>query len=281
VSLVKTFPAGLFSKAMNERDLIRRLQKHSKFIGDDCAILPNGKEDLLVTTDQFIEKVHFLRETHSAPDIGWNALARGLSDIAAMGGTPRYAFVSLALPEWAGQKFLNGFYKGFLQLAKKHNTELGGGDLSHADQFFCDVMVLGAAPRGKAFRRDGAKPGDYIYVSGPLGKTKKRFEPRIETGLSLRGKVSACMDISDGISLDLARLCEASGVGADLTQIPVAKGATVEEALHRGEDYELLFTSSRKLDYFCVGQIVQPRRVHLNGRPLEAKGYDHFARKNT
>ncbi len=283
MSSAKISPADLFSRTMNERDIIRRLQKHSKFIGDDCAILPNGKEDMLVTTDQFIEKVHFLRETHRAPDIGWNALARGLSDIAAMGGTPRYAFVSLALPEWACQHFLNDFYKGFLQLAKKHNTELGGGDLSHADQFFCDVMVLGATPRGKAFRRDGAKPGDFIYVSGPLGKAKKRFEPRIETGLSLRGKVSACMDISDGISLDLARLCEASGMGADLAEIPVAKGASLEDALHRGEDYELLFTSQRKLDYFCIGQIVSRKGVRLNGQPLEAKGYDHFSftRKDT
>lgn len=261
---------------MNERDIIRRLQKHSKYIGDDCAILPNGKEDLLVTTDQFIERVHFLRETHRAPDIGWNALARGLSDIAAMGGTPRHAFVSLALPEWACQHFVNDFYKGFLALAKQYNTELGGGDLSHADQFFCDVIVLGAAPKGKALRRDGAKAGDWIYVSGPLGKVKKRFVPRIEIGQTLRGVASACMDISDGISLDLARLCEASHVGAELAKIPIARGATLDDALHRGEDYELLFTSRQKLDYFCVGQIVSQTGIRLNGQPLEAKGYDHF-----
>lgn len=266
---------------MNERDLIRRLQKHSKFIGDDCAILPNGREDLLVTTDQFIEDIHFRRTTHSGSDIGWNALARGLSDIAAMGGDPRHAFVSMALPEWACGHFVGDFYKGFLALAKKYGAELAGGDLSHADKFYCDVTVIGATPKGKALRRDGAKPDDRIYVSGSLGKTKKRFEPRIDIGKKLRGIASACMDISDGISLDLARLCEASKVGAELDNIPIAKGATLEDALHRGEDYELLFTSRHKLNYPCVGRIVEDRGIRLNGHPLEAKGYDHFTRKNS
>lgn len=266
---------------MNERQIIRRLTKFSKFIGDDCAILPSGKEDLLVTTDQFIEDVHFRRTTHVASDIGWNALARGLSDIAAMGGEPRYAFVSMALPEWACGHFLNDFYKGFLALAKNFRVELGGGDLSHAEKFYCDVTVIGAAPKGKALRRDKAKSGDLIYVSSPLGKPKKRFEPRIEIGRKLRGIASACMDISDGISLDLARLCEASGVGADLENIPIARGATLDDALHRGEDYELLFTSRRKLDFTCIGRIVKGSTITLNGIPLKAKGYDHFAHKSS
>ncbi len=266
---------------MNERDLVRILQRQSPLIGDDCAVLPNGRTDLLVTTDQFIEDVHFRRDTHSASDIGWAMLARGLSDIASMGGTPDYAFVSLALPEWAGASWVKGFYRGFHSLAKRHSVKLGGGDLSHAASLYCDVLVLGAVPRGKALLRSGATPGDTIYVSGPLGRPKKRPQPRVEIGQSLRGRATACMDLSDGLSLDLARLCEASCVGAEISAVPVGRGASIESALHGGEDYELLFTSRRRLPYFAIGTICTGRGVTFDGTPLEPRGYDHFAQRTT
>jgi thiamine-monophosphate kinase len=264
---------------MNERAIVRWLAKIAPAIGDDCAVLPNGRTDLLVTTDQFIEDVHFRRQTHTAGDVGWAALARGLSDIAAMGGDAKHAFVSLALPGWADEQWLRGFYRGLLVLARREGVELAGGDLSHADKFYCDCVVIGECSRGKALRRSGAKAGDSIYVSGPLGRPKKRPQPRLEVGRSLRGAATACMDLSDGLSIDLARLCEASGVGAELESIPVARGAKLADALHRGEDYELLFTSPKSLDFFRVGRIVTAKSITLRGQPLEPLGYDHFARR--
>jgi thiamine-monophosphate kinase len=264
---------------MNERAIVRWLANLAPAIGDDCAILPNGRTDLLVTTDQFLEDVHFRRKTHTAGDVGWAALARGFSDIAAMGGEPKYAFVSLALPGWAGEQWLRGFYRGLLALARRERVQLAGGDLSHAAKLYCDCAVIGECPRGKALRRSGAKPGDSIYVSGPLGRPKKRPQPRLDVGRSLRGVATACMDLSDGLSIDLVRLCEASGVGAELDSVPVARGAKLDDALHRGEDYELLFTSAKPLAFPRIGRISAEKGVTLHGKPLPALGYDHFARR--
>src|SRR6266542_1812442 len=117
-------------------------------IGDDCAIFRprGGAEDLLFTTDLLLEDIHFRRTTHSAGDIGHKALARGLSDIAAMGGAPRFCLLSLALPRWANQAWVDGFYRGFLKLARTTATPLAGGDLAHADRLACDVIVCGAVP---------------------------------------------------------------------------------------------------------------------------------------
>ncbi|MGB7721418.1 MAG: AIR synthase related protein, partial [Bryobacteraceae bacterium] len=119
-------------------------------IGDDCAIFrPRGSsEDLLFTTDMLIEDVHFRRETHGAGDVGWKALARGLSDIAAMGGEPRFCLLSLALAPWVETRWLDGFYAGLLRLAARTRTPLMGGDLAHAEKTMCDIVVCGAAPRG-------------------------------------------------------------------------------------------------------------------------------------
>src|SRR5215469_5876358 len=140
-------------------------------IGDDCAVFhPRGaSEDLLFTTDLLVEDIHFRRETHRAPDVGWKALARGLSDIAAMGGEPRFCLVSLALASWNDERWVDGFYRGLLQLAAREKTPLVGGDLGRSAKTTCDIVVCGAAPRGKWLRRDGAQNGDAIYVSGELG----------------------------------------------------------------------------------------------------------------
>src|ERR1017187_9113181 len=121
-------------------------------IGDDCAIFrPRGaSEDLLVTTDMLIEDTHFRRATHSAEDVGWKALARALSDLAAMGAEPRFCLLSLALPPWAGRPWVDGFYRGFLRLAGRSGAPLIGGDLARAEKAMCDVVVCGAAPRGRA-----------------------------------------------------------------------------------------------------------------------------------
>src|SRR5882762_5129580 len=129
-------------------------------IGDDCAVFRprGGSEELLFTTDMLLEDVHFLRTTHSAEDAGHKALARGLSDIAAMGGSPHFCLLSLAVPHWADQAWVDRFYRGFLRLARKTATPLVGGDLASAERMACDVIVCGAVPRGRALLRAGAKP---------------------------------------------------------------------------------------------------------------------------
>lgn len=277
---------------MNEIDLVERIRKQAGRstlelgIGDDCAIYrPRPNEDLLFTTDYLIEDVHFRRDLFPPDAVGHKALARSLSDIAAMGGEPRFCLLSLALPPSADQLWIEAFLKGFLKLAKRCGTALAGGDLSRASKVTCDVMVCGAVPRGKALRRDGAKAGDVIYVSGPLGKpwqTHQRPEPRLDFAKKLRGRATSCMDLSDGISVDLSRLIKASGVGASLDHVPVVKGSTLEDALHGGEDYELLYTMPKRMQpvpgSIRVGQITAGPfgQIEFLAEALEPLGYDHF-----
>lgn len=246
-------------------------------IGDDCAVLrPPPGQELLVTTDFTLEGVHFRREWHSPESAGHRCLARGLSDIAAMGGTPTAVFLSLALPRDLSQSWTVRFIRSLTHLAKKYGATLAGGDTAQSPEgVLADIIVVGFAPRGKAVLRSGARPGDRIFVSGSLGvssaavvemekqpksrlnpkKYSRHFfpEPRIEIGKFLRKKslASAMIDTSDGLSTDLSHICKESGVGAviELERIPRGtvgnpkRDVSVELALHGGEDYEILFTS--------------------------------------
>ncbi|MEQ1883825.1 MAG: thiamine-phosphate kinase [Bryobacteraceae bacterium] len=252
-------------------------------IGDDCAIFrPRPGVDLLFKSDQAMEDVHFLR-TQPAHLTGQRALARALSDIASMGGDPLVCLVSLSIPKTLADRWIRHFYKGLLSIAKSTGTALCGGDLGHSEKIYCDITLCGSVPRGKALRRGGAIIGDAIYVSGPLGKPwDQPITPRLELGKKLRGKATSCMDISDGIALDLHRLTKASSVAAELDSVPVHNGATLERALHGGEDYELLFTmpANRRAPTgtIRVGAIVKgkPGTVRFQGKPLPARGYEHF-----
>lgn len=243
-------------------------------IGDDCAVFRpvSSREDLVFTSDQVIEGVHF-RSSWPARRTGEKALARALSDIAAMGAEPRFALVSIAFP----RRFdFDAFFAGVARVARRYGVTVAGGDLARAKTVSCDVVVCGSVPRGKALLRSTAKVGDAIYVSGPLGLAAARGyrdvpEPRIAMGKKLRGRATACMDLSDGLSIDLHRMCVASGVGAALGTVPVAKGATEEQALHGGEDYELLYTGPAGLPGIRIGDII------LSGFPAEVRGWDHFA----
>jgi thiamine-monophosphate kinase len=280
---------------MNEIEIVERIRRISQThalskgglvlgIGDDCAIFrPRTGEDLLFTTDQMIEDVHF-RATHKPEAIGERALGRSLSDIAAMGGEPRFCLVALATPD-GREKWIEAFYRGLLRLAKRTGTALAGGDLAHSgnDKTHCDAMVCGAVKRGCALRRDGARHGDAIYVSGRLGKSwERRIEPRLALGKSLVGRATSCIDLSDGLSMDLHRLCLASRVAAEIDRVPVVRGASVERALHGGEDYELLFTmpaiARTPEGTSRIGTIVRGKAgsMMFEGRPLEPRGYDHF-----
>lgn len=301
---------------MTEAAILNRLKRRVPWplksplitgIGDDCAIYrPRGSsEDLLFTTDLLVENIHFLTSTHRPPDIGYKTLARGLSDIAAMGGEPRFCLLSLGLPKSIDEKWIDGFYSGLLKLAETHGTVLAGGDLSRAHRITCDIVCCGAVPRGQALLRSGARRGDSIYVSGALGgsalglatnrgaarRRHLRPEPRLQLGQHLRRlHATSAMDLSDGLSIDLTRLCEASGTSADIELLPIFPGATPEQALHGGEDYELLFTvppRTRVPDSFHdipltrIGTMLGGApvgRVLLAGRPLPVLGHDHFRR---
>lgn len=274
-------------------------------IGDDCAIYrPRGSpEDLIFTTDMLVEDVHFHHETHPPEALGHKALARGLSDIAAMGGVPRFCLLSLALGPQANRRWVDRFYNGLLRLARATGTTLAGGDLAHGAQTACDIVVCGGVPRGTALRRDGARAGDAIYVSGRLGGSALGLErksgrawarhlrptPRVALGVFLRERVgaTAAMDLSDGISLDLRRLALASGLAAEIDAPPRFAGASLEQALHGGEDYELLFTAGPRvkvpgrfggIPLTRIGWMRRGRagEVYLAGQLLPAMGYDHF-----
>ena len=322
-----------------ELDLIERLRRQAGSapgpvrtgIGDDCAVLRGSAgKDWLVTTDLTVEGVHFRRDWHPARAVGHRCLARGLSDIAAMGGEPAAAFLSLALPRRTPQQWVDEFMEGYLALARRTGVTLAGGDIAESKAgIVADTMVVGTVPRGQAILRSGSKPGDQIYVSGRLGgaaaavaelrsKNKrtraqlphkqKRLvwgtqayffpEPRLALGnwLGRRHLASSMIDLSDGLSSDLAHICDESRVGAVVYEdaIPMAdRGvAALKFALHGGEDYELLFTSPAKakipsaiggVKIARIGEIVRSSGMWLVGsdgrrRPLRPLGWQHFGR---
>jgi thiamine-monophosphate kinase len=254
-----------------------RLARHGGIgIGDDCAVIPIPRgHQALVTTDFSLENVHFRRAWHPAESVGHRCLARGLSDIAAVGGEPLAAFLSLALPRSLPQSWVDGFLRGLLKLAAEFKVSLAGGDTAESPGgILADIVVMGSVAKGKAILRSGARPGDKIYVTGELGASAATLPllsqrkirpadfprhfypiPRIEVGRFLRERrlASAMIDISDGLSTDLGHLCDESRGGAKIQagKIPVAvigrpaRQVELRFALHGGEDYELLFTAAR------------------------------------
>lgn len=269
-------------------------------IGDDAAglaPLPPSQE-LLITTDLVIEGAHFRPSDHPARALGHKVLARGLSDIAAMGGRPLYALLSLCLPPWADRPWQKQFFNGLFHLADRHGVALIGGDLAAGPLLAADIIVLGTVPRGRALRRSGARPGDLLYVSGRLGGSALGLErigtkdhaarrhlypePRLDLGRRLlRLGATAAMDISDGLSIDLYRLATESRAGAVVhsQDIPLFPGATLDHALHGGEDYELLFTlpptKRAPPGTTAIGVITSRRRLLLDRSPLLLKGFQH------
>lgn len=302
-------------------------------IGDDCALLrPRPGEDIAVTTDLSIDARHFRLDWHPPEAVGHRALARGLSDLAAMGARPLAAFLSLGLPaaltrRRRGASWADRFYDGLLALAAAHNTPLAGGDLAQSPVALADIVLVGAVPRNRALLRSGARPGDALYVTGTLGGAAAGLatlaqltparrarltaahcpaplaahlfpQPRLAQGLWLqkRRAATAAIDVSDGLSTDLMHLCEESGLAAevDAAALPIAPGATLQQALHGGEDYELLFTApaSARLPRRIAGvpltrigrmtraRAGKPSLVLLTenrAQPLQPQGWQHFA----
>jgi thiamine-monophosphate kinase len=252
-------------------------------IGDDAAVLRAGVgAEWVVTTDAFLENVHFLRKIHPAKAVGYKALARATSDIAAMGAQPRYFFLTLGLPDACAGAWLDDFLGGMARGARRFGLVLAGGDTTKYPVIVASLTVVGEIDRGRAILRSGARPGDLLCVSGRLGEaelglqliqrklhTQKRCsrllkkhlypEPRLALGkwLAAHRLATSMIDTSDGLSTDLGHICKASGVGAVVweAKIPSVKipsdlqrlGLHPHDlALNGGEDYELLFTVPKK-----------------------------------
>ena len=318
------------------RWLSRRAPRHPRGvvlgIGDDAALVSaSPKTDWILTTDFSIEGVHFISSMHPPEAVGHRALARSLSDVAAMGGVPRFALISLALARGVSRRWVKSFYMAIYHLADRYGVAVLGGDTAIVPaRTTVDVVLIGEVPKGKALLRSGAKAGDQIFVSGRLGcsalglrllregarpqtawakaalQAHLRPEPRCALGqfLATRGLASALIDISDGLSTDLARLCGASKVGARISEaslpIPVIgqpRPAALEPlqlALHDGEDYELLFTvppgklrqipkQFRGVSLHCIGVVESSKRIYLvrpsgDAKILKPSGFDHFQR---
>ena len=306
---------------MNEIELIARLTQSLPAnpsvvtgAGDDCAVLDFGLPErlFLFKTDAVVEGVHFTRDT-PPEKIGRKALARCLSDIAAMAGTPVAALVTLGLPEKFKPEFVVGIYDGLKALAKQHGVAIVGGETTaNPGSIFISIALLGTVGRGKQVLRSGAKAGDAIFVTGELGGSLAgkhlEFEPRLEEArwLAERFTIHAMIDLSDGLAGDLQHILKASGVGAELLKraLPVSHAAKLRArekpalaaALTDGEDFELLFTVAGKeavplLDAWkrkfskirlsCIGKIVAGDGVILRDKTgvqkLNTHGYVHFA----
>jgi thiamine-monophosphate kinase len=300
-------------------------------IGDDASLFRSkpGHETIL-TCDWFLEGIHFLREKHPPDAVGWKCLARAVSDVAAMGGAPRCFLLSLALPETHTGRWLDLFLSGLRRASRKFQCALAGGDTTRRNEILINVTVVGEVPAGHAVLRSGACAGDLVYVSGRLGEAelglrilqrskgapskkdpliKKHLypEPRLALGqwLAKKGLPTAMMDLSDGLSSDLSRLCAASRVGALLEIVKIPKAQLpdtapelsrdpLQLALHGGDDYELLFTvpprkaklvpnSFRGVRLTAIGRITRKRELLLkkNGRVIQLTpgGWDPFRKR--
>jgi thiamine-monophosphate kinase len=263
--------------------------------GDDGAVLEGG---LVVTTDPMVEGVHFLRSLTTVADAGWKAVARNVSDAAAMGAVPWRCVVSVV---GASEADLEALYDGLLEAARHWSCPVVGGDLASGSTLVVTVTVLGRLPEGAApLLRSGARAGDGIYASRPLGLGAAglrllragrsspaaawyaRPVPSVDAALAARAAgATAAIDVSDGLAQDLDHVARASGVGFHLDTVPVAEGATLEEALHGGDDYHLVFTCpdpapGAQVPGIRIGTCTaDPEERTFQGRPLAVTGWEH------
>jgi len=322
-SLVQRIERGFVGKRAGNRHTLKL------GLGDDAALFaPRSGCETILTCDWFLEGTHFLKDKHPADAVGWKCLARAVSDIAAMGGQPRCFLLSLALPQSHTGRWLDEFLRGLRRAARRFRCLLAGGDTTRRNEILINVTVVGEVREGQAVLRSGAKPGDVIFVSGRLGEAelglrllrigetiagrkdpalKKHLypEPRLELGrwLAEKGLAAAMMDLSDGFSSDLPRLCAASGVGARIeeSKLPIVSTSwdkrtqgfdSLHLALDGGDDYEMLFVvprrgvasiqrSFRGLALTSIGEITRERTILLTDkdgqeRKLVPSGWDPF-----
>lgn len=275
-------------------------------VGDDAAVLAPFAGEALISTDVAVWGVHLSPDLFPLEDLGYKAVASAVSDLAAMGGRPRAAVVAVSAPPGTD---LEELHRGIADAAAMTNCPIVGGDLTRAPQVSVAVTVMGETPGKGSVLRSGARPGDTIFVTGPLGRSAaglrrrrdgaplddplvvahRRPWPRLDEGLAARhAGVNAMMDLSDGLGIDFHRLADASQVGFVLTQLPIAEGCTEYEAVGGGEDYELVMTTAdpeRLLDMFqrrnlrepiAIGLVVKDPAVRtLRDEPMPRSGWQH------
>ena len=272
-------------------------------VGDDAAVVPlsSGKY-LLLTTDMLVEGVHFTKKM-SAKAIGHKAIAASISDIAAMGGTAKYAVISIGVPATCSRQFILALYQGIKKTAKIFHVSIVGGDTVRSNKMIVNVALTGEAKSNEVVYRNGARKGDQIFVTGPLGKSllsgwHLRFVPRIAQASYLVKKCrpTSMIDISDGLVADLGHILDESRVGAIVEEslIPYRRGARLKNAFYDGEDFELLFTLSssqarkfqkqarKSYQFYRIGEIVDRRKgfqiKSAKGilKKVSVGGYTHF-----
>ncbi len=286
---------------LGEFGLIDALKKYApvskaviKGIGDDAAVLPYSKKEyLLLTTDMLFEDTHFTRRMPPGA-IGHKALACSISDIAAMGGWPTFAVVSIGIPKNLSVRFIKDVYKGIGRTARDFNVSIVGGDTIKTDKIVINIALLGLVEKKYLTTREGAKAGDWIFVTGPLGGSFKsgrhlNFSPRCPQARFLveNFKPNAMMDISDGLCGDLNHILKASKVGArlDYASIPRQRRVSLPQALNDGEDFELLYmlpaakahqlmawqARKRAFYFYPIGIITSDAK-----EKIDAKSFNHF-----
>jgi len=275
--------------------LTRGLPRNASLLvgpGDDCAVVGRRSDAVwtLLKTDCVIEEVHFTGETDFAR-VGWKALARNVSDIAAMGGEPQHALVTVALPpEWDVAK-ADALYKGLRRCARKFGVSIAGGETARSPgPVFISVALTGRVERGRCVTRSGGKPGDVLFVTGRLGGSRAGkhldFTPRLREArwLTEHFRLHAMMDLSDGLGADLPRMARASGCGFELGELPCAPGCSREAALSDGEDFELLFAvhprQASRIEKAWPFRNLPLTRVGVltaNSTLSPVHGFDHFA----
>lgn len=267
--------------------------------GDDCAVIGGARDRTwqLLKTDCVIEDVHFKREA-DPKRVGWKALCRAISDIAAMGGQPEQALLTIALPRDSELSWIDAFYAGVRKAARRYKVAIVGGETARSPgPIFINVALTGNVERRRCVLRSGGKIGDAIYVTGRLGGSiaGKHFDfaPRVAEAnwLAEHYLPHAMMDLSDGLGADLPRLAEASRCGFRIEResIPATTGTSIDQAISDGEDYELLFTVAPamrarlevawrqkfpRLPLTCIGELIQPSRTRKQNT---VRGFDHFA----
>lgn len=269
-------------------------------IGDDCAVIDRGGEEyILWAADMLVEGTHFTLGKDLFKKIGHKAVAVNVSDIAAMGGVPEYITVSIGLPARLKPRDIRSLYDGMLEICGRYGMMIAGGDTNRSDRLVIDVSIMGQVEKDRLILRSGAKEGDAVLITGPVRDGKKThldIVPRLEEArfLSEKHSVNSMIDVSDGIAMDMGRICRESGTGCRLKEaaIPLSRGLLLEDALHYGESFELLFTmppdaagkltSGEDGPYYVIGEVTRGSdgmRVigeDARERKLEMKGYKHI-----
>jgi thiamine-monophosphate kinase len=287
-------------------EMVKKPSKGVKIgIGDDAAAVEySWGKYLLLSADMLIEGTHFDLKKASLKMVGRKAVAVNISDIAAMGGIPRYVLVSIGMPKKFNARAVKEFYKGIKEISREYGVDVIGGDLNRSKTLVVDVSIVGFVEKKFMITRSGAKAGDLVLVTGPVRngrRTHLNFAPRFRESrfLATGYKVNSMIDVSDGIGVDLMRVCKASGVGCKIFSdaVPLSRGLSLKDALYYGESFELLFTMPARdakkllldlkegesdLNYFIIGEIVQKKEgcwiIKKEGRKekLRMDGFRHF-----